>query len=288
MKRIDCAIVGAGPAGLACAMQAARQGLAIALFEKARAGGQALAANRIENYPGFAEGITGRDLMERFLAQVRKHGIAIRVEEVLRVEKPDAVFNVKTNLGAFDSKAVVIASGLKPRRLGVPGAKELEGTKLFYYAAAEAVPHEGKEILVIGSGDAAFDQALSFTKRASSVAISMKYARPRCSPLLADSVMKAGIEILPERLARSVAETGERVKVVYDTGDEITADAIVVCIGKERDLAFVDGELLAADTAGLYFAGDCHRDKDRHISIAIGDGVTSAMKAAEFIKWNER
>jgi thioredoxin reductase (NADPH) len=283
MSTVDCAIVGAGPAGLACAMQAVRQGLSIALFEKARPGGQALAANRIENYPGFAEGITGRELMERFVAQVVSHGIAIRREVVSSVTRPDALFEIETDLGRTESHALVVASGLRPRRLRVPGESDLENNRLFYYADPAEVPHEGAEIAIIGSGDAAFDQALSFGERASRVTIAMKYATPRCTPILAGRAAKAGIEVLPERNVVSLGEEDGGVRIGFADGKKLCADIAIVCIGKERDCSFIDGPLLCDGVPGIYFAGDYHRDRDRHISIAIGDGVASAMKAAEYI-----
>lgn len=286
MKIVDCAIVGAGPAGLASALQAARQGLTIALFERAKPGGQALAANMIENYPGFAEGITGRELMNRFISQVMTHGIAIRKEEVLRITKSEKHFTIETEKGKTGSTALVVASGLRPKRLGVPGEDELIGRNIYYYADPQTVPHEGKEVLVVGSGDAAFDQALSFSKRASSVRIAMKYDCPRCTPLLATRVMSAEIELLPCNRVGSFEREGGCVKVNFEGGESTRADTIVVCAGKERDLSFMNEILSGNDECGIFYAGDCQRDRDRHISIAIGDGVVAAMKASEYIKRN--
>jgi thioredoxin reductase (NADPH) len=283
MNTVDCAIVGAGPAGMACAMQAVRQGIGIALFEKARPGGQALAANRIENYPGFAEGITGRELMEKFIAQVTSQGIAIRHEVVSSVTRPDALFEIETDLGRLESRALVVASGLRPRRLEVPGEEELVDRKLFYYADPAQVPHDGAEIAIIGSGDAAFDQALSFGEKASRVTIAMKYASPRCTAILAGRAKRAGVEVLPERNVVSLGEEGGGIRIEFADGKNLGADIAIVCIGKKRDCSFIDGPLLCDGVPGIYFAGDCHRDRDRHISIAIGDGVASAMKAAEYI-----
>jgi thioredoxin reductase (NADPH) len=287
MNKVDCAIVGAGPAGLACAMQAVRQGLEIALFEKARPGGQALAANRIENYPGFAEGITGRELMQRFVSQVTSQGIEIRHEVVSRVARPGELFRVETNMGVTESRALVIASGLRPRRLGVPGEDDLVDYRLFYYADPAEISHEGAEVAIIGSGDAAFDQALSFGDRAKKVTIALKYSTPTCAPLLAGRAAKAGIDVLPDRSVVALGDEGSGIRIDFADGEELCANIAIVCIGKERDCSFIDGPLLGDGVPGIYFAGDCHRDRDRHISIAIGDGVASAMKAAEYIKFNE-
>jgi thioredoxin reductase (NADPH) len=283
MKRVDISIVGAGPAGLACAMQAKRQGLTLAVFERDRPGGQALAAHSIENFPGFPKGIAGRELMERFIEQVLGQGVEITCEEVMCASHTGETFEIETTGGTTSSRVLVVASGLRPKRLGVPGEDELAGSRVFYYAEADRVPHTGKEVLVVGSGDAAFDQALSFSRTAGQVAIAMKYDEPRCNPRLLAKVAENRIDILPSRRVTSIREDGGRLAVAFDEG-EAACDLLVACIGKEQNLDFLDPTLRAGDRPGFYFAGDCWRGRDRHISIAIGDGIAAAMKAVEYIK----
>lgn len=288
MKTVDCAIVGAGPAGLACAMQAVRQGLDVALFEKGRPGGQALAANWIENYPGFSEGISGPELMGRLVGQVEASGIKITGEEVVAVTREGEPFHIRTDRTELFSKTVVAASGLKPRLLGVPGEETLMGRKVFYYIDPSVVAHESKDVLLVGGGDAALDQALNFSKKARTVTVAMKHVAPRSAPALADRINEAGIKIIPGRKVCSLGERGERVLVDFESCEGALFDLVIACVGKEQNFDFLGGELGGSDTPGLFYAGDCWRKKDRHISIAIGDGVAAAMKAAEFIKWNER
>ncbi|MFH1829823.1 MAG: NAD(P)/FAD-dependent oxidoreductase [Pseudomonadota bacterium] len=284
MNIVDCAIVGAGPAGLACALQAYRQGLSIALFEKAKPGGQALAANRIENYPGFPDGITGLELMDRFLSQVKSCGAEIRDEEVKNVKRSECGFVITTDQGYTNTRALVVASGLVPKRLGVPGEHELEGHHIFYYANAHEIAHEKKDVLIIGTGDAAFDQALSFSRRAKNVTIAMKYNEARCAQPLLRDVQKANIEILPSRNVASIVRKSDQLIVEFKNDESVRTDLVIACIGKNTCFDFMDSEILEAKPAAVFFAGDCHRNKDRHISIAIGDGISAAMAVEEFLK----
>lgn len=284
MNKFDVIIIGAGPAGLMAAMQAKRQGLLLEIFEKNKPGGQALAANLIENFPGYPDAIRGPELMQRFVDQVNAHGIKIEREEVLDISKRDEGFIVRTKKGVYGALAVIVASGLNPRRLGIPGEKDLIGKLVFAYENPDELPCHGKSVLIIGSGDAAFDQGLNFSRLASDVAIAMRGDKPRCAPLLLERAKHAKIEILTGYDAKSMKEAAGRVHIEFANGEGFEADLVDVCIGKERTLDFVSAELLDPNVPGVFWAGDCHRDLDRHISIACGDGTAAAMDAAEYVK----
>jgi thioredoxin reductase (NADPH) len=157
------------------------------------------------------------------------------------------------------------------------------GRKVFYYIDPSVVAHESKDVLLVGGGDAAMDQALSFSKKARTVTVAVKHDRPRCAPALADRIYEAGIRVMKGRKVSSLGERGERVLVDFESCEGVLFDLVIACVGKERNFDFLGGELGDSDTPGLFFAGDCWRKKDRHISIAIGDGVAAAMKAAEYI-----
>ncbi len=283
MEQIDCAIIGAGPAGLAAGMQASRQGLSVALFERNRPGGQALAANWIENYPGFPEGITGRELMRCFVQQAAAHRVTVTREEVIAVTREDAGFLVATRNRALHAATVICAAGLAPRLTGVAGEAELIGRRIFAYADPETVPHEGKGVLVIGSGDAAFDQALHFHRRASNVAIAMRSAAPSCAPHLIDQAAAAGIDLISQITLTSVTERGSGILARFERPDgmtcEVRAGAMILCIGKERRLPCIDAGWLEQPPEGFFLAGDCCRGRDRHVAIAAGDGAAAAMAA---------
>jgi thioredoxin reductase (NADPH) len=283
IENVDIAVVGAGPAGLMAAMQAKRLGVRIALLEKNRPGGQALAAHLVENFPGVAPGISGKDLIQRFIDQVKSCGIEIRHEAVVSISKSGDSFALRTDEGELHARAVIVASGLTPRRLEVPGEAELSGKYIFSYEDVDSLPCRGKTALVIGSGDAAFDQALSLSKFASRVSIAMRSGHPKCLPMLLSRARLAGIEILAGHDVRAFRSSGGRLSVEFSSGRRMEVDLADVCIGKEKGLDFIDKNLLGSDVPGLFFAGDCKRDGSRHISMACGDGIAAAVDAAEYI-----
>lgn len=281
---LDTAIIGAGPAGLSCAIQAARQGLTLVLLEKERPGGQALAAHRIDNYPGFPDGVSGHQLMESFVRQAKLHSVPIRRETALKVRRSKEGFHTLTSAGETRSKTLIVASGLWPKKIGVPGEDEANGRRVFYYADPELIPHEGKRVLILGGGDAAFDQAINFSRNAARVNIAMRSDLPRCVPTLLDAAMRRGIEVLPGRKTISLREVGGVLCVGFSGIGTYACDILVACIGKERRFAFLDNDLNMSETPGLFFAGDCCHEGNRHIAIAAGDGILSAMRAAKHLK----
>jgi len=296
-ETFDVVVVGAGPAGLMAAMQAKRQGLTVALFERDRPGGQALAANWIENFPGIPEGIRGMDLMQRFVDQVKAHGVEIRREKVMNISlppHPDPLpqgerghtlesFLIKTDKSEIKSTAVIIAVGMIPKRLDIPGENELWGKHIFAYDDPNEIDCRGKQIVVIGSGDAAFDQALNFSRLANEVTIAMRSTKASCAPILLERVKKAKIRILEGHDAESVAQDKSGLLIEFKNGEKLAADIVIECIGKERNFKFIDPDLLDKKVPGMFFAGDCHRNLDRHISIACGDGTAAAMEAHDYI-----
>lgn len=281
---IDCAIIGAGPAGLSAAIQAKREGLSVEIFEKDKPGGQARVANLIENFPGFPGGITGPEFVERIINQALSHEVTPRIEVVQSVTLSSDTFFIRSGNGETKARTIIIASGLKPKRLGICGEMELAGKSIFYYADPATIQCRGKEVLIIGSGEAALDQAINFSKYAKGVTIAMKHASPRSIPILIERVKKMGIAILPLHIAIEARGALNKVKIDFQNSRTILADIINVCIGKETDFGFVNNELLNSGAGGLFFAGDCVRKHSRHCVIACGDGVRAVIDAVNHLK----
>lgn len=285
-KTYDCLVVGAGPAGLSAAMQVKRQGLSVALFEEARPGGQALAANLIENFPGFPEGITGQELMERLVRQVERHGVPIISEKVVSVRRSKETFVAQTADNTFSGRALIVATGLTPKLLGVPGERELLGRRIFSYLEPSSVGQKVTRVAIIGGGDAAFDLALNYSRVASKVVILMRGTSPKCNPILLKRVQSTGIEVKTGLDVLSFAEGDEKVIVeIRDRSktDKIKADVAITCIGKEPRSDFLEQVLAMDHTPGIFWAGDCRRGRHRHIAIATGDGTATAMEAAQYL-----
>ncbi|MBI2974672.1 MAG: NAD(P)/FAD-dependent oxidoreductase, partial [Deltaproteobacteria bacterium] len=169
----DLAIIGAGPAGISAAIHAKRFGLNFVLLEKGAAGGQARAANLIENFPGFPGGISGQRLVDNFLSHLAGAGIEIIKCEVKKVCSNEGVLTVTGGESIFQAKAVIVATGLTPILLSEP-----PWMNVHYYPVPSEIIHKGKNVLIIGGGDAAFDEAVSFSKRAASVTIAMRSQKP--------------------------------------------------------------------------------------------------------------
>lgn len=284
-KTYDCLIVGAGPAGLSAAMQVRRQGHSVALFEEARPGGQALAANLIENFPGFPEGITGRELMERLVRQVERHGVPIISERVVSVRRSKETFVARTADNTFSGRALIVATGLAPKLLGVPGERELLGRRIFTYLEPLRLGHKFRRVAIIGGGDAAFDLALNYSRVASKVVILMRGTSPKCNPILLKRVQGCGIEVKTGLDVLSFSEGSDGVTIEVEGGSKskLEVDVVITCIGKEPRADFLDPEIAKDHTPGMFWAGDCRRGRHRHIAIATGDGTVAAMKAAEYL-----
>lgn len=264
-------------------VQAKRQGLSVIVFEKSEPGGAALAANLVENFPGQEKAITGRMLMARFTRQAARHKVAIKKESVLQIGKRGSCYTVRTNKSEVRAKAVIIATGASPRALNVPGEKKLIGKNIFSYVDPNTVNCRNKHIIIVGDGDAAFDQAINFAKFTLRIVILMKHNNPKAAPFLVSRAKNLDIDILPGRRVESVSRDLKKAVLHLNNHSSISADIVVTCIGKEKNFDFMDSRLLKNTQKNLFFAGDCLRGNDRHIAIACGDGIAAAMAAAKYI-----
>lgn len=220
---VDFLIIGGGPAGMAAAIQAARLGLSMTIVEKDRLGGQANAAPWIENYPGFPDGITGKELMASFQQQLKRWPIDVIIDEVKDIE-------------SYNAKSILLAVGLTPKLAGISGE--------IPYGDPDRIDHAEKKVLVVGGGDSAFDLAWSFAKRARSVTIGMRSEKPKALPKLVERAKSCGVTI----------------KTNWSPSD-VSYDVIISCIGKEahhpllEEMKNVPGVFLAGD---ICHAADRH------------------------------
>ncbi len=284
---IDCAIIGAGPAGMAAAVHAVRRGLSTILYEASEPGGQALAANWIEDYPGFPEGLSGPDLMTRFFAQVEAHQTTIHRQRVQTIEQHEKVFCITTASIMTTARTVILATGLVPKQLGVPGESALIGRRIFAYADPRSIPHANKRVLIVGSGDAAFDQALNYARQAARVSIAVRGTTPHCNAALARRVREANIDVIRNCQIQAISEIDNNLAMACQRDEMemlIEADLMIACIGKISDLSCLPHDLRRGETPGLFRAGDCQRGRSRHIAIAVGDGTTAAIAASDYLR----
>ena len=280
------AIIGAGPAGLATALQLKRYGLTALLLERDQVGGLLRNACRVENYPGFPAGIRGADLVRLFAQQAKTASVEVTFEEVTELAHTDGYFRVTTGNHAYRSRTVVIASGTKPKTLAELPIPESVQDRVLYetYPIAQIT---GKRIAIIGAGDAAFDYALSLCRN-NHVVILNRGDNTRCLPLLRErAAASARIAYRAGTRLLEVAEAPERRMLLKCSGPDgasrLHADFLVGAIGREPRLEFVAKPLSenVRDLEGrglLYCVGDVKNGSFRQTAIAVGDGILAAMR----------
>ena len=302
----DVLVVGCGPAGIAAAIQAHRQRLAVRALDRSGPGGLLRAANRVENYPGFPGGIRGAELAARAVSQASAIGIAFEREEVERIERrSDGTFDASLARGArIEARSVVLATGTRPRELGIPGEAALRGSLVFDRADEVPVGPAARDLLVVGGGDCALDQALSLAERGARVTVLVRSGRTRALSLLVERSKRAGIDLRFD--ARPVglrAEDGSLVvSVAAPEGPlELRCGGLLVAVGREpvtpavgaipRDRLLREVDAVGRSAVpGLYVAGDCRGGRARQAAIAAGDGLRAAIDALEYLengRWRE-
>ena len=277
-------IIGAGPAGLTCAIQLQRYGVPFMLIEKVRAGGLLWNANLVENYPGFPAGVSGPKLIHLFEKQAERIGVEIRRDEIVSLDWEGDGFIARGLDAAYQSEIMVIASGTKPRPAPVV-IPDSARDRVF----SDVVPLLGvreKQVIIVGAGDAAFDHALNLTKKGNSVTILNRGKIVKCLGLLkmraeADSAITYRTGMPVSRV--EVDENGSRLKVWCDASECLGADYLIFAIGRDPQDDFVSASVREKEDelklAGrLYFIGDVQNGLLRQTAIAAGDGLRAAMQ----------
>lgn len=280
----DLAVVGAGPAGVAAAIQAKRQGLRVLLFEHEEVGGAARSANWLENLPGHPRGISGLTFAKKLEEQLNLHGLRIVRRRVCEICRRNQLFEMDAGGKLFASRAAIVACGLEGKRLEIPGEVAL-ADRMVPYPIPSKCQHAGKRILVIGGGDTAFDQAIGFSRRARKVTIAMRGEGPRAIPCLVKKARKEGVLILMRHTPLSVENSNGSVNMIFGFKNgrrAVMADFVSLCIGKERRPGLLWPKICSG-ADGFALAGDCNIKNARHVAVAAGDGIAKAMALAEYV-----
>ncbi len=302
----DTIIIGSGPAGLTAAIFASRREMKTLIIGR-ELGGQVVWAGGIENYPGF-KNISNYDFIERFREQVVSLGVEIKEAEVKKIEKKeDGTFLVMTNNAEFLTKTVIIAMGLSPRRLAVPGEVEFNGRGVSYCANCDGPLYRGKTVAVIGGGNAAFDAAELLSKIANKVYLIHRNKEFKAFDVLAQTVFsKDNIEIITDVTIKEIQGDKKVNKIVYNNREtneelEVVVDGIFVEVGRiaSTDLVsdFIDRDdkmqlmvnnRCETKTPGMFAAGDVTNASEfKQIPVATGQATVAALVAYQYIQRKE-
>ena len=298
----DMLIIGGGPGGYAAALYAARSGLETLVLEKLSAGGQMALSEQIDNYPGFDEGIDGFSLGERMRRGAERFGARTLLAEVTGAALAGANKTVITSAGAFTAKAVVIATGARPRNLGIPGESAFEGRGAHYCAACDGMAYRGKTVAVIGGGNSAAADALTLSRIAGKVFLVHRRDTLRATKVYHEPLARAcNVEFRWNSEAAAFLGndrlTGLLLRDVL-TGEtrELPCDAVFVSVGRAPETELFR-EQLALDAAGYIIAdestqtslpgvfavGDVRTKALRQIVTAVADGATAVHYAEEYL-----
>ncbi|RME44440.1 MAG: thioredoxin-disulfide reductase [Chloroflexi bacterium] len=296
-------IIGSGPAGLTAALYTARANLEPLVITGSQIGGQISITNEVENYPGFPEGITGPELVELMKAQAEKFGARLEIDEVIQVDFSGWPLRVKTHGSEYEAKAVIVATGASPRKLGVPGEEEFIGRGVSYCATCDGFFFRGKEVVVVGGGDSALEEGIFLTKFANSVRIIHRRDQLRAGPILAERAKKnPKISFIWDTVVTRIVGNGAVQAVEIEnvkTGDKDTlaTDGVFIYIGHYPNSEIFKGvlemddhgylitdEFKRTNVRGVYAAGEIDDPVYRQIATSVGEGCKAAMQVNRFLE----
>ena len=302
LKHYEVIIIGGGPAGLTAAIYTSRARLSSLLIERGIIGGQAVNAERLDNYPGFPQGISGPELSELMHQQATKYGLETVVAEVTGMKSQGKQKLVETTGDSFSAGAVIIAGGCHRQKIGVPGEDEFTGKGVSYCATCDGAFFRDLPVVVVGGGNAAVTEALHLTKFASKITVIHRRDQLRATPVVQE---KAFAEPKIEFRWDSVVERIEGEDLVkrirlrnVKTGAKSTLEiaGVFVSIGFLPNTEYLKGFLpldktgaivtninMETEVAGVFAAGDIRLSSPRQVIIACGDGATAAVQATKFL-----
>lgn len=275
--KTSVAVVGAGPCGVAAAIQLKRTGVPVMLFEKREVGGLLHNANLVENYPGIPGGMPGPSFCRRLEQHLQTAGVTPVHDEILSIEPG---FVLKTGSGrSVKASAVIVATGTVPVRGLFPEEESLAGKRIFFEVRDVLSGAKGRRAAILGGGDAAYDYALNLASKGYTVFVLQRSAA-RCLPLLEKRARGHDAINVIQGIDRIALRNGEKWLAIELKGERLDVDFLLVACGREP----ADALLRETDLPGLFLGGDLARGSLRQAGIAVGDGLAAAMNAARYVK----
>jgi len=302
MKVYDAVVIGGGPAGMTAALYLLRAGVKTAMVEKLSPGGQVLMTSEIENYPGFPSGLQGWELADRFAAHLESYPLERVNDEVRGIEFGNPVHTIEVGEENIQARAIVLATGSRYRKLGVPGEDRLVGRGVSYCALCDGNFFRERDVAVIGGGNSALEEALYLARLVNKIYLihrredfrgllcyQEKCFRHEKIEVLRNTVVEevVGHSNL-ESLALHDLKTGERRQLAVDgafifVGFEPIMDFVPEAVDKDRNGVITDVEM-RTNIPGVFAAGDIRSKMCRQVASAVGDGATAATAAFSYLE----
>ncbi len=297
----DVIIIGSGPAGYTAGIYTSRANLSTLIISGTLPGGQLMTTSEVENYPGFPNGIFGPELMMNMRQQAERFGTVIVDDEVLKVDFKKRPFTITTHAETYTGEATLICTGASPRKLGIPAEQQFSGRGISYCATCDGPFFKGENIVVVGGGDTAMEEATFLTKFGKSVRVVHRRDSLRASKILQQKALEnPKIEFIWNNVVADIKGNNKISTILVkdiNTGKEraIETGGLFVAIGHEPNTAIFKGQLELDDKGyivltqhtktsveGVFAAGDVHDHRYRQAVTAAGFGC---MAAIDVEKW---
>ncbi|HOJ92439.1 MAG TPA: thioredoxin-disulfide reductase [Dictyoglomaceae bacterium] len=299
----DVIILGGGPAGLTAGIYAGRNLLKTLIIEKTSVGGNAILTEKIDNYPGFPEGITGEELAKKMETQAKKFGVKILESDVQRIYVEGYWKIIETSNGTYRSLSLIIATGTRPRRLEVPGEDKLRGKGVSYCAVCDGAFFTGKKVAVVGGGDSALEEAIYLTKFAEDVTIIHRRDTLRAERIVQQKAFSnSKIKFLWSHIIKAIEGEKKVERLILEDlkTHEIKTfpvDGVFIYVGLIPNTELFKGilnldpngfiitdEKMQTSVPGIYAAGDVRGKVLRQLVTAVADGAVAAIEASKFLE----
>ena len=302
-KAYDIIILGAGPAGLTSGLYGSRAGLKTIVLDPKNPGGQMLLTDDIYNYPGHPDGVTGQALADLFVTQAKKYGCEVKNKAgSLKLELGGEQFVVTAREAAYQSEAVIVATGCAPRRLGSKGEKKFSGAGVSYCAVCDGNFFEDLDVAVVGGGDSAIEEAAYLSRLCKKVYIVHRRDRFRASEACQCLIQgRSNISVVWNSVVEEFQGTDllENVRLAKVDGSkkwDLKVSGAFIYVGMIPNTAFlpdsvakdpagwiITNEKLETSVSGLFAAGDVRKKDVKQVSTAVGDGSTAALTAEKYL-----
>ena len=304
----DLIVIGGGPAGLTAALYAAREGIETLIIERSGVGGQAGTTEMIDNYPGFSKGIGGAEIADEMRVQAERFDVEILPAQAVTSIMAEGDYRLITTEAGdeYCSKALLLTTGARYRRLNVPGEEDFIGAGVHFCATCDGPFYKGEEMVVVGGGNSGIEEGLFLTKFASKVTVLERGARLSASQILQEKAAShPQMEVMLKTTVQEFKGDAKLSSVVIKdetTGEinELRPGAVFIFIGLDPNTQFLTGVVdldqwgsikttatLETSTEGIFAAGDVRSGSTKQVASAVGEGATAALMIRQFLEKTE-